>query len=81
VKIGNLKVQKDYSTGKTKFAIFGRPNKGTWLRCDLEGKPLIFDLQYDACCFLAALYEESTDREVKRKGYGYQSLSKEKMGA
>ena len=81
MKIGNLKVSKNYSKGKTKWGIFGRKLKGVWQQVDMDGKDLIYDLQYDACAFLAALYEESQDREVKRKGYGYQPRSEEKMGA
>lgn len=80
MKIDNLKVQKDYSKGKISWGIFGRKIKGTWELCELNGKNLLFDLKYDACVFLAALYEETTDKGVRRKGYGYQSHSEESLG-
>lgn len=81
MKIGNLKVMKNYSSGKTKWGIFGRSHKGVWQQTNMNGKDLVFNLQYDACGYLASLYEESMDREVKRKGYGYQPRSEEKVGA
>ena len=81
MKIGNLKIKKDYSKRKTMWGVYARTGKGIWQICELEKKELIFNLQYDACAYLAALYEESMDREVRSKGYGNQSLSEKSVGA
>jgi len=81
MKIGNLKIKKDYSRRKTMWGVYARTGKGIWQICELENKELIFNFQYDACGFLAALYEEHTDREVKQKIHGNQSLSKKGVGA
>jgi hypothetical protein len=67
MKIGNLKVQKNYSSGKTKWAILGRFRRGVWEQTNLEGKDLIFDIKYDACCFLLSINE---DWNNKGKSYG-----------
>jgi hypothetical protein len=70
MKIGNLKVAKVYTKGKIKWGIHGRPQKGLWVLTNLDNKDLVYDLQYDACAFLASLFEEHKNREVVKKVNG-----------
>ena len=58
MKFGNLKVGKSYNPdGGFKWAVFGRhPKTRQWvILYDDQKEPkqwLIFDLQFDACCYL-----------------------------
>jgi hypothetical protein len=50
LKRGKLKVNINYKTGE--YEIQGKTPSDAWVLVHLDGKPLVFALEYDACFFL-----------------------------
>jgi hypothetical protein len=62
MKKKNVRTQRKYSNGKTKFIVEVK-TRGAWRQAwtkksDPRGhRPLIYDLEYDACCMLLSAFE------------------------
>lgn len=62
MKRGRLKTVKNILTKK--YEIHGKLANGIWDLVTIEGRPLIFPLEYDCCAFLLAWYEWVQDHKT-----------------
>jgi hypothetical protein len=71
MKIGKFKIKKVYTEDKKiKWGVFGRRSFGyPWILCydDFRNpKELVFDLEYDCCCYLWGFVEFVNEQSLGR---------------
>ena len=70
VKRGNLRVKKLYIGGETLYQIEVRKRTNNiWSLANVDGKALIFALEYDACAYLFGYLDNAQEQQALSKAF------------
>lgn len=70
MKVGRFSIAKHYTNNGIKWAVMGKKDNGEKVVCfdeHREPKELLFDLEYDACGYLAGFVEWQTGELLQRQ--------------